>query len=110
MEHRVPNEGARESTQRAEGVCNPIGGTTIWTNQYLYIQYSFSIKRTNIYGNCHMSIGNDSLIKIFVALFNNNFVTFTHSYLEMYYHVSLVTLSHRRFQNLFLLAEPVFYI
>jgi hypothetical protein len=29
MEHRVPNEGARESTQRAEGVCNPIGGTTI---------------------------------------------------------------------------------
>ena len=35
MEHRVPNEGARESTQRAEGVCcNPIGGKTIWTNQY----------------------------------------------------------------------------
>jgi hypothetical protein len=29
MEHRVPNEGARESTQGAEGVCNPIGGTTI---------------------------------------------------------------------------------
>ena len=23
------NEGARESTQRANGVCNPIGGTTI---------------------------------------------------------------------------------
>ena len=34
MEHRVPNEGARESTQGAEGVCSPIGGTTIWTNQY----------------------------------------------------------------------------
>ena len=29
MEHRVPNEGARESTQGAEGVCNPIGGATI---------------------------------------------------------------------------------
>jgi hypothetical protein len=29
MEHRVHNEGARESTKRAEGVCNPIGGTTI---------------------------------------------------------------------------------
>jgi hypothetical protein len=29
MEHRVPNEGARESTQRAKGVCNPIGGTTM---------------------------------------------------------------------------------
>ena len=26
---RVPNEGARESTQGAEGVGNPIGGTTI---------------------------------------------------------------------------------
>jgi hypothetical protein len=28
-EHRVPNEGARESTKVAEGVCSPIGGTTI---------------------------------------------------------------------------------
>jgi hypothetical protein len=28
-EHRVPNVGARESTQGAEGVCSPIGGTTI---------------------------------------------------------------------------------
>jgi hypothetical protein len=28
MEQRVPNlEGARESTQGSEGVCNPIGGT-----------------------------------------------------------------------------------
>ena len=34
MEHRVPNGGSRESTQGAKGVCNPIGGTTIWTNQY----------------------------------------------------------------------------
>jgi hypothetical protein len=29
MEHKVPNGGARESTQGAKGVCNPIGGTTI---------------------------------------------------------------------------------
>jgi hypothetical protein len=29
IEHMVPNEGARESIQVAEGVCNPIGGTTI---------------------------------------------------------------------------------
>jgi hypothetical protein len=29
MEHRVPNEGARESTKIAKGVCNPIRGTTI---------------------------------------------------------------------------------
>jgi hypothetical protein len=28
VEHRAPNRGARESTQGAEGVCNPIGGTT----------------------------------------------------------------------------------
>jgi hypothetical protein len=34
MEHRAPNEGARKSTQGAEGICNPIGGTAIWTNQY----------------------------------------------------------------------------
>jgi hypothetical protein len=30
MDHRTPNEGARESTQGAKGICNPIGGT----NQY----------------------------------------------------------------------------
>jgi hypothetical protein len=34
MEHRAPNGEARESTPGAEGVCNPIGGTTICTNQY----------------------------------------------------------------------------
>ena len=34
MEYKASNEGARESTQGAEGVCNPIGRTTIWTNQY----------------------------------------------------------------------------
>jgi hypothetical protein len=26
---RAPNGGARESTQGAGGICNPIGGTTI---------------------------------------------------------------------------------
>jgi hypothetical protein len=34
MEHRAPNGGARESTQKAEVVCNTIDGTTIWTTQY----------------------------------------------------------------------------
>jgi hypothetical protein len=29
VEHRAPNVGARESTQGAEGVCNPIAGTAI---------------------------------------------------------------------------------
>jgi hypothetical protein len=32
--HRAPNGGTRESTQGTEGICNPIGGTIIWTNQY----------------------------------------------------------------------------
>jgi len=34
MDHRAPNGGARESTQGGKGICNPIGGTTLWTNQY----------------------------------------------------------------------------
>jgi hypothetical protein len=34
MEHWAHNGGARESTPGAEGVCNPIGGTAIGTNQY----------------------------------------------------------------------------
>jgi hypothetical protein len=34
MDHRAPNGGARESSQGAKGICNPIGGTTLWTNQY----------------------------------------------------------------------------
>jgi hypothetical protein len=28
MDHRAPNGGARESTQGAKGICNPIGRTT----------------------------------------------------------------------------------
>jgi hypothetical protein len=39
MEHRDPNGGAREITQGAEGVCNPIDGTTTWTNQYPQSSY-----------------------------------------------------------------------
>jgi hypothetical protein len=34
MDHRAPSGGARESSQRAKGICNPIGGTTLRTNQY----------------------------------------------------------------------------
>jgi hypothetical protein len=29
FQHSAPNGGARESSQGAEGFCNPIGGTTI---------------------------------------------------------------------------------
>ena len=32
-EHRVPKDGGRKRTQAAEGVCSPMGGTTIQTNQ-----------------------------------------------------------------------------
>jgi hypothetical protein len=32
-EHRDHNEGVRERTEGAEGVCNPIGRATISTNQ-----------------------------------------------------------------------------
>jgi hypothetical protein len=32
-EHRFPNGEARERNQETEGVCNPIRGTTISTNQ-----------------------------------------------------------------------------
>ena len=34
-EHGVLSEKVREKTEGAEGVCNPIGGTTISTNQTL---------------------------------------------------------------------------
>ena len=33
-EHKVPSKDARERTQGVEGVCSPIGGKTIWTNQH----------------------------------------------------------------------------
>jgi hypothetical protein len=33
MNHRAPSGGVRESNWGGEGICNPIGGTTIWTNQ-----------------------------------------------------------------------------
>jgi hypothetical protein len=34
MDHRAPNGGARESIQGAKEICNPVGETTLWTNQY----------------------------------------------------------------------------
>jgi hypothetical protein len=36
-EHRVLNEGSRYKTQGAEGVCSPIGGTTI-CNLFLWLR------------------------------------------------------------------------
>jgi hypothetical protein len=34
MDHRAPNGGARESIQGAKEICNPLGATTLGTNQY----------------------------------------------------------------------------
>jgi hypothetical protein len=34
MDHRAPNGGATESIQEAKEICNPVGATTLWTNQY----------------------------------------------------------------------------
>jgi hypothetical protein len=34
MDHRAPKVGARESIQGAKEICNPVGATTLWTNQY----------------------------------------------------------------------------
>jgi hypothetical protein len=50
MVHRVPNEGARESTRGAEGVCSPIGGTTIWTNQHPQSSLELNYKSKKTHG------------------------------------------------------------
>jgi hypothetical protein len=60
MEHRAPNEGARESTQGAKGVCNPIGGTTILSNQYPP-QSSVSNCICSIRWSSRQSVGGEAL-------------------------------------------------
>ena len=54
-EHRVPNEGARERTQGAEGVWSPLGGTTIWTNQYLQSSLGLNYQPDSTHGGTHGS-------------------------------------------------------
>ena len=54
-EHRVPNEGARERIQGAEGVCSPIGGTTIWTNQYPQSSLGLNHQPKKTHGGTHSS-------------------------------------------------------
>jgi hypothetical protein len=61
-EHMVPNGGDRERTQRAEEVCSPIGGTTIWTNQYPQSSQRLNHQSKSTQGgtqglNCICSIG-----------------------------------------------------
>jgi hypothetical protein len=54
-EHRVPNEGVRESTQGAEGVCSPIGGTIIGTNQYPQSSLGLNQQSKKTHGRTHGS-------------------------------------------------------
>jgi hypothetical protein len=55
MEHRVPQEGARERTLEAEGVCSPIKGTTIWTNQYPQNSLGLNHQPYSTHGGTHGS-------------------------------------------------------
>ena len=49
-EHRVLNGGTREKTQGAEGICSPIGGTTISNNQTLQSSQRLNHQRKTIHG------------------------------------------------------------
>jgi hypothetical protein len=54
-DHRVPKQGARKSTQGAEGLCSPIGGTTIWTNQYPQSSHGINHQPESTHGGTHGS-------------------------------------------------------
>jgi hypothetical protein len=54
-EHMVPNGGARERTEGAEGVCSPIGGTTTWTNQIPQSSQGLSHQPKKTHGGIHGS-------------------------------------------------------
>jgi hypothetical protein len=54
-EHRVPNGGVRERTEGAEGVCNPIGRTTISTNQILQNSQGLNHQPKSTHGGTHGS-------------------------------------------------------
>jgi hypothetical protein len=54
-EHRVPSGKARGSTQGAEGVCNPIRRTTMWTNQYLQSSLGLNHQPKSTHGGIHGS-------------------------------------------------------
>jgi hypothetical protein len=54
-QHRIPNVGARESSQGAGGVCRPIGGTTIWTNRYYQSLLGLIHQSKKTHGGTHGS-------------------------------------------------------
>jgi hypothetical protein len=49
----VPNGGARERTQAAEGVCSPIGGTTIRINHYPQSSQGLNHQPKSTHGGTH---------------------------------------------------------
>jgi hypothetical protein len=51
MGHRAPNERARESTQRAEEVCNAIGRTTLFLKIHYFLLNIFFIYILNAIPN-----------------------------------------------------------
>jgi hypothetical protein len=51
MEHRIPNEGARERTQGTEGVCSPVGGTTICLQSSLRLNYQLKKPHGGTHGS-----------------------------------------------------------
>ena len=53
-EHRVLNEGARESTKEAEGLCSSIGGTTKWNNQYHQSSMKLNHQLKKTHGGTHV--------------------------------------------------------
>jgi hypothetical protein len=53
--HRVPNGGARERTQGAEGVCSPTEGRTILTNQYPQSSQGLNHQPKDTHGGTHDS-------------------------------------------------------
>jgi hypothetical protein len=54
-EPRDPNGGVRERTEKAEGNCNPIGRTTISTNQTTQSSQRLNHQPRSIYGGIHDS-------------------------------------------------------
>jgi hypothetical protein len=52
-ENRVPSEGVRERTEGAEGVCNPIGRTTIAINQTLQSSQGLNHQPKSTHGETH---------------------------------------------------------
>jgi hypothetical protein len=88
----MANGGARESTQGAKGICNPIGGTTLWTNQYPAALDS-SKSFLNLFSQIHVLLTNYNAIIPFQALYQNINTSYPDWNLDLSYysHMNLVS-------------------